>query len=705
MKPGIAAGNPATAAAGAEILANGGNAADAAVAATLASCVAESIMTGLLGGGHAIYFDAASGDVVEPRLLLLDPLRRGRRARRPPGAVRRGARPLRDRCRRRSRSRASPAGVGALHERFGRLPWRDVFEPAIRLARGGVEMSAGARFVPRDAGAGHDDGRGRADLRAATNMLLQAGDTLRQPGHREGALAPRRRGRRVDVHRLARPVDALADARARRDRHRGRPARRTRPIWSEPLEIDYAGKRVLTRGGLVEAAGPAAAAARGFAGLSETERVLARPPRARVRGAETHTTNVSVVDDDGNACAFTTSLGLGSGDFLPGLDLHLNSMLGEVDLVVGDLVPGERMGSMMAPSLVLDEDGLVLADRRRRRHAAADGARRSCSRGSSTRASSRRLPSTGRASTRPIRPSTPRRASTRRRWRQLERDGPTVRRWPGLHHYFGGVSTVGRDRRRRGSAPKRRGDHGLTAARAASTSAAIASTSSASLAEGALVAQPLPQLDRESLPVEVAVEVEQVRLDAQRRAAVVRVDADRDRRPVPERGAGVDAPSAAGAAPAAGRGSPSESRAACRADRPRRRRPRPRRAVRGSAPPRAGRRRRRAGRLRRSRASHPHGARPSEPGRCASAGSRSSASAGGSIRSGSASSTENGPTSSRRSVRQWPPSAAAIARTYVPELTRRSSVATPPAYATTSSAWTCERRVGIATSTPRRASR
>ena len=30
----------------------------------------------------------------------------------------------------------------------------------------------------------------------------------------------------------------------------------------------------------------------------------------------------------------TTSLGLGSGHFLPGLDIHLNSMLGEVDLQV-----------------------------------------------------------------------------------------------------------------------------------------------------------------------------------------------------------------------------------------------------------------------------------------------------------------------------------------------------------------------------------
>src|SRR5207237_2848174 len=78
-------------------------------------------------------------------------------------------------------------------------------------------------------------------------------------------------------------------------------------------------------------------------------------------GPETHTTNLVAVDADGNACVLTTSLGLGAGDWLPGLDLHLNSMLGEVDLVQGPLEPGERMQSMFAPALVLDRDGLVLA--------------------------------------------------------------------------------------------------------------------------------------------------------------------------------------------------------------------------------------------------------------------------------------------------------------------------------------------------------
>src|SRR5919107_1417539 len=57
MRAGVAAGHPATTEAGLEILEEGGSAADAAVAACLASCVAETVMTGFLGGGHAIYWD------------------------------------------------------------------------------------------------------------------------------------------------------------------------------------------------------------------------------------------------------------------------------------------------------------------------------------------------------------------------------------------------------------------------------------------------------------------------------------------------------------------------------------------------------------------------------------------------------------------------------------------------------------------------
>ena len=63
----------------------------------------------------------------------------------------------------------------------------------------------------------------------------------------------------------------------------------------------------------------------------------------------------------------------------------------------------------------------------------------------------------------------------------------------------------------------------------ASTSRAIWSISSCSLLERPLVAQPPPELDDEALPVQVAVEVEQERLDPPLVAAVMRVRTDRDR--------------------------------------------------------------------------------------------------------------------------------------------------------------------------------
>ena len=51
MRGAIAAGHPVTAAAGARVLAEGGNAVDAAIAAAFASWVTESPLTGPGGGG------------------------------------------------------------------------------------------------------------------------------------------------------------------------------------------------------------------------------------------------------------------------------------------------------------------------------------------------------------------------------------------------------------------------------------------------------------------------------------------------------------------------------------------------------------------------------------------------------------------------------------------------------------------------------
>src|SRR3712207_9240298 len=63
MRVGVAAGHPSTADAGAEILRAGGSAVDAAVAMMLVSCAAETIFTGLGGGGFATVYDAVTGQV------------------------------------------------------------------------------------------------------------------------------------------------------------------------------------------------------------------------------------------------------------------------------------------------------------------------------------------------------------------------------------------------------------------------------------------------------------------------------------------------------------------------------------------------------------------------------------------------------------------------------------------------------------------
>src|SRR5918995_4161520 len=134
MRAGVAAGHPVTAAAGAKILAAGGSAADGAVAACLASCVAETVMTGLLGGGHAIYRDAATGAIENldcfvaipglgaprsmPELIELEVPFGAELVHYAVGAASCGVPGV-------------PAGLDALWRQYGRLTWPRLVEPAL----------------------------------------------------------------------------------------------------------------------------------------------------------------------------------------------------------------------------------------------------------------------------------------------------------------------------------------------------------------------------------------------------------------------------------------------------------------------------------------------------------------------------------------------------------------------------------------------
>jgi gamma-glutamyltranspeptidase / glutathione hydrolase len=121
--------------AGAQILAGGGSAADAAIAANAVLGVTEPMMNGIGGDLFAIYWDAKAGKLYglnasgwAPQGLTIDHLRAKGLTSMPrvgidavtvPGAV---------------------AGWDALHQRFGRAPWKDLFAPAIFYAEQGFPV-------------------------------------------------------------------------------------------------------------------------------------------------------------------------------------------------------------------------------------------------------------------------------------------------------------------------------------------------------------------------------------------------------------------------------------------------------------------------------------------------------------------------------------------------------------------------------------
>jgi gamma-glutamyltranspeptidase/glutathione hydrolase len=461
MKAAIAAGHPATCAAGAGILEAGGTAADAVVAASLASCVAETVMTGFLGGGHAVYFDAASRRVRnldcfctvpglgrEPRPVELIELRV----------------PFGDETVHYAVGPAScavpglPAGLDALWREYGSLSWPELCAPALRLAREGVQIPPAHAACLAMLAPVMTMNEGAA-IYSPGGTLLEAGERLEQPGLVPALEIVAEEGA-TSVYRGSIAEELLALMQERGGLVSREDLATYEAAWVEPATCSYLHWRVQTRRGLsrvpdvFETLG-------GLAALSPTERVLALVEALATtghleRGADT--TNVSVVDGDGNACVLTTSLGLGSGDFLPGLDLHLNSMLGEVELLVGHSEPGKRMESMMAPTLLFahDDHELSLAV------GAAGGSRlRTALVTVAALVLDVGLPPEEAAAAPRVHP-----AGTTihaepgvddSALELLEQRGWRVRRWTDRHHYFGGVSLVAKsgaagDPRRNGAA-------------------------------------------------------------------------------------------------------------------------------------------------------------------------------------------------------------------------------------------------------------
>lgn len=175
----VSAADPRAAAAGVEILREGGSATDAAIATMLALNVVEPQSAGIGGGAFFVRHDARTGATT-----TID----GREAA-PKAADMRwfygpDGRPL-------SHGAAIPGGrsvgvpgtlraMAMAHRSGGRLPWEALFRPAIRLARDGWTLSPRfARMLPRAVGF-IDSGAAKVFL-GPDGRPLQAGTRVRNP--------------------------------------------------------------------------------------------------------------------------------------------------------------------------------------------------------------------------------------------------------------------------------------------------------------------------------------------------------------------------------------------------------------------------------------------------------------------------------------------------------------------------------------------
>ena len=385
-----------TAQAGADVLRQGGNAVDAAVAAVLMSFAAESPLTGPGAGGFMLvheaggeshlldFFVAAPGKgLTDPQAAPLLPIdvafaadaiqvfNVGASSCGVPGTV---------------------AGLSEALERFGTLRLNDLTAAPARAAREGVEVTPiqayvleilGPIFRSSPEGTALYEPHGRTMSAGERLPLPELGDLLDRLGEEGGSFLYT-----GDV------AGAMSDWVLERGGLLTREDLASYEVVERtPTAASFRGRRVLTNpppssGGIliadalelleridrpgdtkvlaeVIAATNSARDEEFLQGLSSedyADRFLAEDALDSVAGEIASrlgsTTHISVMDADGGCATGTCSNGSCSGVLVPGTGVHLNNMLGEEDLNPQGYhrhIAGARVPSMMSPTVALLE--------------------------------------------------------------------------------------------------------------------------------------------------------------------------------------------------------------------------------------------------------------------------------------------------------------------------------------------------------------
>jgi gamma-glutamyltranspeptidase/glutathione hydrolase len=404
----VAAGHPVTARAGADVLRDGGNAVDAAVACVLMSFVAESPLTGPGAGGFMLvhtaggedhlldFFVAAPGrglDGAEPAALTPIDVRFSENAiqRFNVGPSSCGA-------------YGTTLGLAAALERFGSVRLGDLTRAPARAAREGVEVVPMQAFLFEVLEPIFRSTHECSEIYAPGGDLLRTGETIRLAElgdllDRLGAEGPGFLYTGDVAGEVSDWVLERGGLLTRED------LQSYEVVEREPARVGYRGRTVLTNpppssGGILIAdalgilerlglehdawviAEVIATTNRardeefleGLATEGYLERFLAKDAldhvatevRSRLERPEApgsagcaglgNTTHLAVMDADGACASVTCSNGSCSGVVVPGTGMHVNNMLGEQDLNPLGYhrhEPGARVPSMMAPTVVL----------------------------------------------------------------------------------------------------------------------------------------------------------------------------------------------------------------------------------------------------------------------------------------------------------------------------------------------------------------
>jgi gamma-glutamyltranspeptidase/glutathione hydrolase len=396
MRGVVAAGHPLTAEAGADVLREGGNAVDAAVAAVLASFAVESPLTGFGAGGFMMVHRGAETVLLD--FFVAAPGRDG---------IERGAElvpvPVHFDAETVQTFYVGPASCGVpgtaaglelALARFGSVPLAELVGAGTRLAREGAPVNAEQAYILEILAPIQERSEPCRELYAPEGRTLREGEIFRFP---ELAEALERFGAEgAEPFYRGEVAAALSEhVVANGGTLGGGDLASYEAVERRPIRMAFRGTEVLTNpppssGGILVAyclgllerlggrSGPeplvaAMGAANAARGEAFAEALYGEGLEAQLLDPRTldgtagdllgSTTHIAVIDADGMCASVTCSNGSGSGVLVPGTGVILNNMLGEEDLnPLGfhAIAPGRRVPSMMAPTVVLRDGEIEL---------------------------------------------------------------------------------------------------------------------------------------------------------------------------------------------------------------------------------------------------------------------------------------------------------------------------------------------------------